>query len=533
MIQWNKETLEEPNTISQLLPMAQAEWGKRRKLYERIVRKTSDSEMVSEDDSKIKIGFEYYINSMVTGYFAGKPPVYDVEKGYDEETNNFIKKIFKKVFNTDEKKQKELKSLIEYITKYNDDATEFFELAWDYFGMCACYEILYENNENQIVYAKQSALNTIAIWDFSTPMTQIGSLRCWNEIDASGNTVEIVELTTLKGKFYYNRKPEKKEYEELQERRSTQNWDMLPCIATENEMCISCFELAIPLICAYERVVQNSRNVFKYNDEAKLKVVGYDVEDDLPLMIPATDKEGKVVLDEKGNPKMVLNPGRVAYDENIIKAKVFYTDKDGDVAWIEKNINDTSLQNHKKTLVDLITMITGVPNITDLGFTTAENASALDRKFFTLEQMVTSADKKFKKSINRRWETIISKINKTKSTQYDFRNVKTDLQRNLPTDKGSETDRALKLRGLLSDASIIDMLPDDLDSNSELEKIDKQNEENMQKNLENMQKIGQDSNEKVGNANENMDISQSTDAENENNVSKDEQTNSKQTSRNF
>ena len=82
-----------------------------------------------------------------------------------------------------------------------------------------------------------------------------------------------------------------------------------------------------------------------------------------------------------------------------------------------------------------------------------------------------------------------------KHKSYDFRSIKIDLQRNLPTDKDTETTRALKLRGLLSDASIIDMLPDDLDSNSELEKIDKQNEENIKKNLENMAKIGQDTTE--------------------------------------
>ena len=105
--------------------------------------------------------------------------------------------------------------------------------------------------------------------------------------------------------------------------------------------------------------------------------------------------------------------------------------------------------------------------------------------------MITDADKHFKQAILRRWETIIDRINKRKHKCYDFRSIKIDLQRNLPTDKDTETTRALKLRGLLSDASIIDMLPDDLDSNSELEKIDKQNEENIQKNLQQMQMMGQ------------------------------------------
>ena len=48
------------------------------------------------------------------------------------------------------------------------------------------------------------------------------------------------------------------------------------------------------------------------------------------------------------------------------------------------------------------------------------------------------------------------------------------------------------MRGLLSDESVIDMLPDDLDAISEIEKMDLQNQENIEKNLENMQKMGQD-----------------------------------------
>lgn len=202
---------------------------------------------------------------------------------------------------------------------------------------------------------------------------------------------------------------------------------------------------------------------------------------------------------------MIENPERKQNDETMLKMKVFYTpDNSGDIAWVEKSVQDTALENHKKTLIDLIAMISGVPNITDLGFTNADNASALDRKFFALEQMITDADKHFKQAILRRWETIIDRINKRKHKSYDFRSIKIDLQRNLPTDKDTETARALKLRGLLSDASVIDMLPDDLDSNSELEKIDKQNEENMQKNLENIAKMGQDTTDiKINNKTDN------------------------------
>lgn len=436
MIQWNIETLEDADSVSQILSLADTEWNSRKQLYERIRRKESNSELVSTNDENIKVAFENYINSMVTGYFAGKAPIYDVEKISDLEKLNIIQKLLKKVFNNDNNNDEELKILIDYISKYNDDATEFFNLAFDYFGMRACYEILYENEENEIVYTKQSALNTIAIWDYSTPVNQIGQLRKWTEKSKNNADITIVELTTVNGKKYYS--PTPNDYKKLKEdktKRENSKWNMLPCIAIENEMGLSSFELVVSLICAYERVIQNSRNTFKE----------------------------------------------------------FYTpDNTGDIAWVEKSIQDTALENHKKTLVDLIAMISGMPNITDLEFTNADNASALDRKFFALEQMITSADKQFKKAFLRRWETIIDRINKRKHKQYDFRSIKIDLKRNFPIDKYTETTRVLKLRGLLSDASIIDMLPDDLDSISELEKIDKQNKENIEKNLENMQKIGQD-----------------------------------------
>lgn len=490
MIQWNKETLENPGSVSQIVALADTEWENRKKLYERIRRKESYSEIVSVNDNNIKVGFENYINSMVAGYFAGKAPVYDVEKISDDNKLNIIQKLFKKVFNKDQKATDELKVLIDYISKYNDDGAEFFELAFDYFGMRACYETLYENDENEMVYTRQSALNTIGIFDYSTPVNQIGQLRKWTEKDNKNNDIMVVELTTINGKKYYTPTPDDvKKLKEEESRRKPSKWNMLPCIAIENEMGLSSFELVISLICAYERVIQNSRNTFQYNDEAKLKITGFEPVNE--LMVTKLDKDGNAELDKNGQEVQVLNEARKAEDEALLKMKVFYTpDQNGDIAWVEKTVQDTALQNHKKTLVDLIAMISGVPNITDLGFTNADNASALDRKFFALEQMITSADKQFKKALLRRWETIIDRINKRKNKKYDFRNIKIDLQRNLPTDKYTETDRALKLRGLLSDESIIDMLPDDFDAISELEKMNRQDEENIKKNMENMQKVG-------------------------------------------
>lgn len=531
MIQWNIETLEKADSVAQILTLADTEWNNRKQLYERIKRKVTNSELVSYDDNNIKVAFENYINSIVTGYFAGKAPKYDVEKISDPTKLNSIKKLLNKTFNIDENKSKELKILIDYISKYNDETTEFFDLAFDYFGLRGCYEILYENNDNEIVYTKQSALNTIGIFDYSTPVNQIGQLRKWTEKDKNNADVTIVELTTINGKKYYSPTPENyKKLKEDEKRYEKGKWNMLPCIAIENEMGLSSFELVISLICAYERVIQNSRNTFQYNDEAKLKITGFEPQNQ--LMITKLDENGNPELDENGQEKQILNKAREEEDKTLLKMGVFYTpDTSGDIAWVEKTVQDTALQNHKKTLIDLISMISGVPNITDLGFTNAENASALDRKFFALEQMITNADKQFKKALLRRWETIIDRINNRKHKQYDFRSIKIDLQRNLPTDKKTETDRALQLRGLLSDESIIDMLPDDLDSISELKKKEDQNKNDIEKNLENMQNIDKNKQyeieDEAGEADGNMELSQQTNAETKKDIQKDKQTNTK------
>ena len=200
-----------------------------------------------------------------------------------------------------------------------------------------------------------------------------------------------------------------------------------------------------------------------------------------------------------------------------------------------KDINDTASENHKKTCLDLALMISGVPNVTDQGFTDADNASALEKKFFPLDQVLQQADELFKKELLRMWEMITSRINLKKSTEYDFRDIEIILTRNLPQNNQEIVDSWLKLRGLLSDKTVIDHLPYDLDSESELAEMDMQNEANMQKNLENMQKLGQGNeqyeikeNRKVGDTNGNVEVSRYADEKAKTDISKDKQTNTKQ-----
>ena len=109
------------------------------------------------------------------------------------------------------------------------------------------------------------------------------------------------------------------------------------------------FENVVTLINKNEIVIENNANIFDYNDKAKQKVTGYTPTND--PQIPLLNKKGEEQKDENGNIVMTINPARVQEDEAVLNAKVFYTpDKDGDIDWIIKDINDTASENHKKTV---------------------------------------------------------------------------------------------------------------------------------------------------------------------------------------
>lgn len=521
-IQYSDEFLSE-NNITQNINIL---WGKaisilqhRKYLYDRYTRKNDTNDVI--------VALEFYISTIASGYFGGKEPQYKVKKVNDTQ-KGILKKIFDKIFG-DKNNPIEYQTIIDYITKYNDNGSFFFDCVKDYINTGACYGLIYENKDNEIVYAQTSSLTSVAIWNYDTPSQKIGLLRYWTENSNNGGLDIHLELVTKKYKKHYVggieattiNKDTNPEFKEQKDKNKPVLWDDLPIFAVENPDGLALFENVITLIKKHEQVIKNNANIFQYNDDAKLKVTGYMPDNE--LLIPEQDKNGEIKLDNNGKPIMTNNPVRTQEDDAILNSKVFYTpDSNGNIEWVIKNINDTASENHKKTCLDTALMISGVPNVTDQGFTNADNSSALEKKFFPLDQVLQQADKLFKKEFLRMWEMITSRINLKKNTEYDFRDIEVILTRNLPQNNKEIVDNWLQLRGLLSDKTVIEHLPFDLDSESELAEVDAQNEANMQKNMENMQMLGS---EEDG---QGMELSQSKNDRTEEDISKNKQTDTKQ-----
>ena len=511
MLRYSKERLAEERSITDIYFKAQKELDVRKELYEKFRRKLTDEELASLDDEDIKVPLERYISIMSAGYFGGKAPTYKV-KAFNKDKDKIIKELFNHNTN-DEQEIKEIEELIKHIVDYNNDGSHFLHMVLDYLVKRACYEIYYKDEiTGEITITRSDALETIAIWDYSLPKRLIGIYRIIRTYMANGEYQQMIELTTADGKRYYYDTPEKRKmfgtlayeqnfkdeplFKENIEEKQPKKWDDdIPATAIENCDGMAIFEPVISLIRAYERCIQNSRNVFKYNDEAILKVIGYQPENPL------------IIQNEKGED--IINPAREKEDEYVLTSRVRYLDGskevNSDIAWVEKNVNDTALQNHKKTLMDIICLCSFCPNMTDLGFTQADNNSALEKKFFGLQQYVSTFEGDFLEGFKRRWRIILEKFNKEKSKTYDFRDIEIKLNRNLPSDTATMITNAMKIRGLVSDDTVINLLGLDLDSTSELAKMDLQNEENIQKNLEQMQMMGQAGVEQNNQQEENKD----------------------------
>ncbi len=490
MLRFSKELLEREDSITTIFFKVQKELDARRKLYDEFRQKLTDEEIASLSDENIKVPLARYLSVMAVGFFAGKPPIYKIH-AYDKEIDKLNQELFDKKPN-DEQKVKEMEYILKHVTDYNDDAKEFFSLAFDYFVKRACYEIIYKNKDSEIVYAKSDALETVAIWDYSIPKQLIGLYRIIRTTLANGEYQNMVELTTVNGKRYYMDTPEKRKLFENKEeyKRKFENeslfkenkkkfelpkWDDIQAIAMENEHNLNIFENVLSLIKTYTRSIQNERNTFKYNDEAILGVTGYSPENKA------------VIYDENNRP--MKNPARILEDEMVLTSRVRYLQEGGKLEWIIKDVNDNAFQNHKKTLMDLICLCAFIPNMTDLGFTQADNNSALEKKFFALQQLIVDAEADFNQGLLRRWELIFNKFNKDKHKDYDFRNVEVTLQRNMPSDSSSMVSMIMQLRELLGDETCISMLPFDLDPKNEIAKKKLEAETNLEDNQELMKKF--------------------------------------------
>lgn len=148
--------------------------------------------------------------------------------------------------------------------------------------------------------------------------------------------------------------------------------------------------------------------------------------------------------------------------------------------WITKNANDAQVENILKRVQDSIYRIAACPDFSSETFVGGVSSGVAIR--YRLTGMETRAGKiegAMKKALQRRIE-IIAGIASLKLGEEVFRDINIDFKRNIPTDIASLINLVNSLKGTVSDATLLSMLPFVDDVNEELAAVEAQKQKNME-----------------------------------------------------
>ena len=472
-------TLEE---YKQLFTQVSSVLSKRQDLHERYTRGSNDSTTLY-DGKSLKVPFEKFIVDLATGYLAGVP---EYTVNVPSELDSKVRKsVFEEEVLSDDLIN-EMKSIIDYITQYNDDANEVYCLIKDLLLYGACYEVAYENDQNELIYTNLDALNTVSIWDTNTPANLLAIVSKYTDKTVDGQDIELYRIVDREGIRVYEVNGDK-EIKQDTSLSKEHYWNDVPGFAVEIDFSI--IENSEAFIATYENLLENVKNTYQYNDvDCKMKISGYKAQNKL------------TIKNEKG--ETIINPDRIKEDEYVLKSRTFYTEEGGDAEWLIKEVDANGVTTLLKYYVDSIFQLCGIPNTADLAFNSADlNASAIDRKFYVMNMKTQDIVSNLKKALLRRFELIFNRINYKKGTKYDFRYIVIDIPKNLPSMTDETVEQMIKLNGILSEETIIEKLGYDY----ETEKARKEDDLGASYNMDNSNKDVESGEEQDVNETKNSD----------------------------
>ena len=466
----------------QLFTQVSSVLSKRQDLHQRYTRGSNDSTTLY-DGKSLKVPFEKFIVDLATGYLAGVP---EYTVNVPSELDSKVRKsVFEEEVLSDDLIN-EMKSIIDYITQYNDDANEVYYLIKDLLLYGACYEVAYENDQNELIYTNLDALNTVSIWDTNTPANLLAIISKYTDKTVDGQDIELYRIVDREGIRVYEVNGDK-EIKQDTSLSKEHYWNDVPGFAVEIDFSI--IENSEAFIATYENLLENVKNTYQYNDvDCKMKISGYKAQNKL------------TIKNEKG--ETIINPDRIKEDEYVLKSRTFYTEEGGDAEWLIKQVDATGVTTLLKYYVDSIFQLAGIPNTADLAFNSADlNASAIDRKFYVMNMKTQDIVSNLKKALLRRFELIFNRINYKKGTKYDFRYIVIDIPKNLPSMTDETVEQMIKLNGILSEETIIEKLGYDY----ETEKARKEDDLGASYNMDNSNKDVESGEEQDVNETKNSD----------------------------
>ena len=161
---------------------------------------------------------------------------------------------------------------------------------------------------------------------------------------------------------------------------------------------------------------------------------------------------------------------------NMRQNRILIMDAEDSAEYLTKNISDTQIENMLSNINDSIHVIANSPDFNDDKFM-ATSGIAMRYKLVGFENTSSAIVSNMTKAIQKRIELLYTVMGLIAGDR--FKDVQIKFTRNLPVDNTEILNTVNSLRGVLSDRTLISLLPFVSDVDAELDAINIQKEENM------------------------------------------------------
>ena len=371
-------------------------------------------------NNKLVSGYPRYITTMTTGYFVGGSDSVDYifPKKAEEIENNF---------------------------RYNDEKAVTTNLAKNASIYGYAVEQYFIDKNGEFRFKEIDPKNVILLFEdnIDEDLLAVVKFREYPYRKADGN--EAIKLV-----LEYYTADSYKEYVYLdgvfngQATEAPNMFSDVPFTYYENPDRLGDFENIITLIDAYDKALSDNSNLFEYYNDCYIVFKGCEFDD------------GEIKLkDMKG-----LNIPEGA-----------------DVFYLQKPPVTGDLMNYLETLKKDIHKFSLVPDLTDKDYLSAQSGTAMRLKLQGLEFLTGVKESNFRKGLTRRLEILANYLSLSNNA-FEFDKALITFKRNTVESMSEILDSALRLKGVISDESLLEMIPN-IDAQEELKRIKEQKEENM------------------------------------------------------
>lgn len=367
--------------------------------------------------NKVVVNYCYNIVQNYRGYLTGIDIAYSSDKNIDQ--------VFE-------------------VLNYNDVKQEDSNYLQDALVYGCAYEIAYIDEWGKHRFKTLDPKNVIPIYDDTLNQDLVYCIRFWsNKIaDKDFYIVEVYsqsEIKTYKSDMGFQT------FELIKE--EPHYFGMVPITVFElNNDRVSIFDQIMTLQDAYNKLLSAEVDDFESFADAYLVLKG----------MMGTDPED--LADMKRNRALLL-------------------DNDAEASYLTKNISDTQIQNMLNNINDNIHKIANSPDFNSDKFM-AQTGIAMRFKLVQFENASSAIEAEMRKALQRRIELICA-IGNIKGDNLSFDDVKITFTRNLPTNLTETAQVVNSLRGLVSDQTLLSLLPFVEDSQAELDRLNQQKQMNM------------------------------------------------------